>query len=121
VTVPGRADWKALVEVRGYGRSLGKTENPIRLQRFALHWAGKHGRTPAGLRYVVNAALDDDPSRRGPALQGADGDVTVFAGGGGLVIGTRDPVPVPARPRCRASSRACLPGRRARALGLARQ
>ncbi len=84
------ANWEAIVEVRGYGSSGGKTADLGRLDRFAQMYHQEVGRFPAKRFYIVNQRLELPPSLRGRPLPGATEDVEVFAQCPGLVVSTCD-------------------------------
>jgi len=90
ITVPGLADWTALVEVKGYSRSTGKTNDLTKIERAVSRYRSKHGRRPSAVWYVVNPSYDEDPSTRGKVLASAAEDVADFEEHDGLVIDTRD-------------------------------
>jgi hypothetical protein len=83
--------WEALVEVRGYARSGGKTADLIRLQgRFSDFYTKEKGRPPNKLIYVVNGPLELGPHLREKPLATSVADVRAFAESGGLVISSLD-------------------------------
>ncbi len=88
--IPRKSDWEAIVEVRGYARSVGQTADLQRLGRFATLYNKEKGRFPAKKIYVVNSELELPPSRRQEPLAPAKEDVETFAEDGGLVISTLD-------------------------------
>lgn len=85
-----RESWEAIVEVRGYARSGGKTEDLMRLARFANLYERETGRQPDKRIYVVNGQLELLPPQRQSPLAAAEGDVKEFAESDGLVIWTLD-------------------------------
>ena len=83
--------WHALVEVRGYRASAGRTADLNRLNRFSSMYLQETGRMPDQLIYVVNGQIDiHDPSQREEPLAAAPEDVQVFSESTGLVISTRE-------------------------------
>lgn len=83
-------DWCAIIEVRGYAKSGGKTHDLLRLGRAAAIFAKVVGEPPAARWYVVNQSFSKNPDSRPLVMQGAGEDVAEFAESGGLVIDTRD-------------------------------
>lgn len=82
--------WEAIVEVRGYARSGGKTEDLMRLARFANLYERETGKQPDKRIYVVNGQLELLPPQRQSPLAAAEGDVQEFAESDGLVMWTLD-------------------------------
>jgi hypothetical protein len=82
-------DWVAIVEVRGYAKSGGKTSDLLRLGRAATSFERRHGSAPTARWYVVNHHMTTSPSRRPPVLAGAESDIDEFALVGGLVVDAR--------------------------------
>jgi hypothetical protein len=83
-------DWVAIVEVRGYGSSGGKTYDLTRLERFARLYEKETGNPPAKQIYVINNSLDLPPAQRPEPLASASEDVQVFAEAPGLIVSTLD-------------------------------
>jgi hypothetical protein len=88
--IPQNNDWEAIVEVRGYARSVGQTADLQRLGRFAMLFYKEKGRYPNKKLYVVNGELELSPSLRQDPLAPAKEDLETFAEDGGLVISTLD-------------------------------
>jgi hypothetical protein len=84
---PDEPTWEALVEVKGYSKGA-KTEAIGQFMRFQKRYMARTGRLADAEWYVVNQFFGRDPSSRQKVLQGNQGDVDAFAGGGGLVIDT---------------------------------
>lgn len=82
--------WCAIVEVRGYAKSEGKTHDLLRLGRAAAIFTKVIGEPPAARWYVVNQSFSRSPDSRPLVMQGAEEDVAEFAESSGLVIDTRD-------------------------------
>ena len=83
--------WEAIVEVRGYDRSAGKTADLQRLQRFAALYRTRTGQEPSKMIYVVNGEIAlPSPADRHAVLQGADEDLELFAESGGVALSTTD-------------------------------
>jgi len=83
--------WEAIVEVRGYAKSAGKTSDLSRLGRFADLYQQEKGRLPEKRVYIVNGQCEiHNPSHREEPLASAVDDVDVFAERGGVVISTID-------------------------------
>lgn len=85
-TDPG---WTNITEVKGYSGG-GKTSDLQAMARFAMVFLQRTGRLPSSRWYVVNQFRTQDPNGRAALLSGADEDLLVFAGDGGLAIDTRD-------------------------------
>ena len=83
-------EWIAIVEVRGYSRSSGKTSDLQRLRRFATLYKKEIDEYPQKMIYVVNGQIDVPPTYREKPLKSAAEDVKVFAEDLGLVIWTLD-------------------------------
>lgn len=83
-------NWEAIVEVRGYSKSAGKTSDFQRLDRFAKLYQEEKGQFPDKQIYVVNGEIDLLPPQRQEILASADEDITVFAENDGLIISTID-------------------------------
>lgn len=85
------SDWEAIVEVRGYEKSTGKTSDFQRMNRFASLYFNEKKRLPNKRLYVVNGSIEvSDPSQRPILLASAQEDIEVFAEDGGVVISTSD-------------------------------
>lgn len=82
--------WRAIVEVRGYAKSAGKTSDFQRLGRFAMMYERSEGHPPSQRLYVVNGQLDLPPDQRERPLAGATEDVEEFSQADGAVISTVD-------------------------------
>lgn len=87
---PDDANWVALVEVRGYSRSAGKTNDLIRMSRFADLYNQENGRYPDMRIYVVNGETELSPDQRTIPLLSALEDAEIFAESNGLVIWSLD-------------------------------
>ncbi len=88
--LPNDISWEA-IEVRGYGKSAGKTSDLYRLGRFANLFQQEKGRPPDKQIYVVNGQLDiRNPSHRQEPLASAEEDIEVFSKNNGVVISTTD-------------------------------
>lgn len=81
-------EWTNITEVRGYSAGA-KLSDLQRLGRFASLYQQSQGRLPSSRWYIVNQFIARDPSTRQPPLEGANDDIAVFAGDGGLVLDTR--------------------------------
>jgi hypothetical protein len=86
-----RPEWVALVEVKGYMRSLGKAEDLLNLTgRFGRRFRTAEGRDPDAYWYIVNHEMGTDPTARRQILGGSDSEVESFGSIGGLAIDTVD-------------------------------
>lgn len=86
-----RPEWVALVEVKGYTRSLGKAEDLLNLSgRFGRRFRTAEGRDPDAFWYIVNHEMGTDPAARRQILGGSDNEVESFGSIGGLAIDTVD-------------------------------
>jgi hypothetical protein len=86
-----RPEWVALVEVKGYTRSLGKAEDLLNLTgRFGRRFRTAEDRDPDAFWYVVNHEMGTDPAARSQILGGSDNEIDSFAAVGGLAIDTVD-------------------------------
>jgi hypothetical protein len=83
-------EWNTLVEVRGYAKGGGKTQDLQRIERFVAHYVKRKRDFPSARWYVVNHSFAMAPNARPRVLSGAHEDVEMFAEAGGLVIDTRD-------------------------------
>ena len=90
LTDPADIDWVALVEVRGYSRSSGRTRDLIRIARFVELYNQETGRFPDKRIYVVNGETELPPDQRSYPLMSALEDVEIFADSGGLIIWSLD-------------------------------
>ena len=82
--------WEAIVEVRGYGKSAGKTSDLLRLERFASMYEREKGRLPSRRYYIVNGPTDLDVVLRDIPLKTSEEDVVAFAEVDGCIISTAD-------------------------------
>lgn len=86
-----RPEWVALVEVKGYMRSLGKADDLLNLTgRFGRRFRTAEGREADAFWYVVNHEMGTDPVARRQILGGSDAEVESFGAIGGLAIDTVD-------------------------------
>lgn len=86
-----RPEWVALVEVKGYTRSLGKAEDLLNLTgRFGRRFRTDEDRDPDAYWYIVNHEMGTDPAARRQILGGSDSEVESFGAIGGLAIDTVD-------------------------------
>lgn len=83
-------EWNAIVEVRGYDRSGGKTADLQRLARFANLYAKETGQAPDKRIYVVNGELELLPSQRQEPLASATEDLQIFSESDGILIWSID-------------------------------
>jgi hypothetical protein len=83
-------DWEAIVEVRGYTKSAGKTADMTRLNRFAELYNIEKGRHPSKRMYIVNGQIELPPQQRQEPLASAEEDLSVFAESDGVLISTLD-------------------------------
>jgi len=89
--LPDNDSWEAIVEVRGYRRSGGRTRDLGRLSRFARLYQQETGDWPDQLIYIVNGQIEiTDPSLRQEPLAPAEEDVEEFANNDGVVIATTE-------------------------------
>lgn len=79
-------EWVALVEVRSYSRSSGKTADFQKLARFAGFYDQETGSSPDRLIYVVNGPLDLAPHLRPRPFESSPEDLKEFAKSAGLVV-----------------------------------
>lgn len=87
---PDVPDRRVIAEVKGFtkgGRSSALGQANQHILRFAV---ASGGTPPDACWVIVNHFRDHDPDERPELLQGADEDIAIFAGSGGLVIDTRD-------------------------------
>lgn len=82
--------WEAIVEVRGYQRSGGKTSDLQRLSRFAYLYEQEKGTGPSRRVYVINGQTELPPAQREVPLAAATEDLQEFATDGGVVISSLD-------------------------------
>ncbi len=87
---PDDQDWNAIVEIRGYTRSSGKTSDLLRLNRFSDMFHQEFNKYPDLRIYVVNGEIELQPNHRNKPLFSAEEDVKIFASSDGLVIWTLD-------------------------------
>jgi hypothetical protein len=87
---PDIEDWQAIVEVRGYSKSGGKTDDISRLARFARHYEVETGKSPHKRIYVVNGQTDLPPSQRQAPLISSPEDVNEFSEQNGLIVWSLD-------------------------------
>jgi len=84
-------DWNAIVEVRGYARSVGTTADLLRLNRFATLYERETGKAPDKRIYIVNGQLELlQPQQRQEPLASATEDLQIFAESDGLLIWSID-------------------------------
>ena len=86
----GGRDWNAIVEVRGYARSGGKTADLQRLNRFADLYIRETGHAPDKRIYIVNGELELLPQYRQEPLAPAAEDLQIFAQFDGILIWSID-------------------------------
>jgi len=84
------ASWEAIVEVRGYARSGGKTRDLLRLSRFADLYRNETGNLPNKRIYIINGQTELPPSRREAPLAASAEDAEIFAQSDGLIIWSLD-------------------------------
>jgi len=82
--------WNAIVEVRGYARSGGKTADFLRLGRFANLYEKETGQTPDKCIYIVNGELELLPPQRQEPLVSAPEDLQIFSDTDGILIWSID-------------------------------
>ena len=82
-------EWEAIVEVRGYARSSGKTSDLQRLGRFADLYEKEKGRFPDRRVYIVNGQLELLPPQREAPLLSSE-DIEIFGESDGIVVWTLD-------------------------------
>jgi hypothetical protein len=83
-------NWHAIVEIKGYGRSGGKSSDLQQLANHAAYYAVENGRLPDMRIYIVNGKIDTATS---PDLRGipfSAEDLAVFESVGGLVVPTTE-------------------------------
>lgn len=90
LTDPDLGDWEAIVEVRGYTRSAGKTADLSRLARFANLYYAEKNNIPNKRIYVVNGQTELLPSQRQEPFESSNEDIDVFGEQDGIVISTID-------------------------------
>ncbi len=84
-------EWNAIVEVRGYARSGGKTDDLFRLtNRFANLYKEETGRAPDKCIYIVNGQTELLPPQRQAPMASATGDLEVFSDSRGVLIWSID-------------------------------
>lgn len=89
LTDPDDPDWTNITEVKGYGRSGGKTSDLLALGRYAAVFRQRTGNDPQSRWYVVNQMYETAPPARPMLLRGAEEDLAELAQAGGLAIDTR--------------------------------
>lgn len=87
---PNVKDWEAIVEVRGYSKSGGRTDDLSRLARFARRYEVENGKAPQKRIYIINGQIDLPPSQRQSPLVSAPEDVKEFAEQEGIIIWSLD-------------------------------
>lgn len=90
LTDPDDPEWIAIVEVRGYSRSSGRSRDLIRMSRFAELFNQETEQFPSKRIYVVNGETELPPDQRAVPLASALEDVEIFAESNGLVIWSLD-------------------------------
>ncbi len=90
LTDPELENWEAIVEVRGYRRSAGKTADLARMARFADLFNSEKKKYPDKRIYVINGQTELLPSQRQEPLESATEDIDVFGEQDGIVISTLD-------------------------------
>jgi hypothetical protein len=90
LTDPEFEDWEAIVEVRGYRRSAGKTSDLSRMARFANLFNKEKKKYPDNRIYVINGQIELLPSQRQEPLESATEDIDIFGEQDGIVISTID-------------------------------
>ncbi|GAA4560478.1 hypothetical protein [Pseudonocardia xishanensis] len=83
-------DWTAIVEVKGYSKSSGKTADFQKIARAATQFERSAGRAPDARWYVINQSFSKAPPDRPQVLAGAQMDLDEFVKDCGLVLDTRD-------------------------------
>ena len=83
-------DWIAIVEVKGYAKSGGKTADLLKIARAAVAFERATGHPPNARWYVINHNSSLTPDQRPEVLAGAVMDVQEFKQDDGLVVDTRD-------------------------------
>lgn len=86
----GSEEWNAIVEVRGYTRSGGKTDDLQRLARFAELYRKETGQTPDKRIYIVNSQLELLPPQRQEPLASVAEDLQIFSESDGILIWSID-------------------------------
>lgn len=82
--------WQAIVEVRGYARSSGKTADLQKIHRHASLYRRQHATLPNKRIYVINGEVELLPTQRQQPLASAQEDIEEFAQCDGLIIWTLD-------------------------------
>jgi hypothetical protein len=88
VTTLERADWVAIVEVRGRRGGGAAASDLLRIGRFAERFQADEGKTPDNRWYVISQWVGRDPASRPPAFSTSPDDLAAFEFAGGLVIDT---------------------------------
>jgi hypothetical protein len=84
-------EWNAIVEVRGYAHSGGKTSDLSRLtNRFADLYKKETGQAPNKYIYIVNSQIELLPLQRQGPLAPATEDLEVFGDSNGVLIWSID-------------------------------
>lgn len=85
-------EWNAIVEVRGYAHSGGKTSDLIRINRFAKLYEKETGKAPDKCIYIVNGQIElPSPNRRQEPFVSNTEDLDVFrSDSNGIVIWSID-------------------------------
>ena len=87
---PDNPEWRAIVEVRGYAKSSGKTGDFQRIARFAELFQQEFRRSPDKKLYIVNGPIEVPPPNRDAPFSASEEDLAEFAKGKGLVIWTNE-------------------------------
>lgn len=84
-------EWNAIVEVRGYARSGGKTSDLSRINRFANLYKKETGQAPDKCIYIVNGQTELlSPQQRQEPLVSNTEDLEVFSDSNGILIWSID-------------------------------
>jgi hypothetical protein len=91
VTEAAHEGWEAIVEIKGYSRSRGKSEDITNLYgRFLKNYRRTEKREPSALWYVVNHDQTTHPEQREALFSTAESEMATFAENDGLAIDTVD-------------------------------
>ena len=90
LTLGTKPGWEAIVEVKGYGKSGGKTSDITQLANHAAHYAVENGRLPDKRLYVVNGQFETTATPSMRRLPFSDEDLAPFANEGGLAVMTAE-------------------------------
>jgi hypothetical protein len=91
LTILKDLSWEAIVEVRGYSRASGQTNDFQRLSRFATLYFKEKGHLPNKRILVVNGEIEiSQPALRHEPFAAAAEDVEVFSEDDGIVIWSLD-------------------------------